>query len=262
MNPKVINSINARLARIEAMLENSDVFKQAEGATYGGLQYEGSQTTYNFQPLEQELAQNYGFGANDMTIFEMQQRIADLELQIAGGSNDTNQSGALDAGAGVGDDGETGTGQAGLTESDIGTMAFQNSDAVDISGGTLSGVSADDMASLGITTDAGTIYAKSAGGTLGVSISAATGAGGSVLMYNSAGTVQGEVVASSTASGISMNASSTGYVRLGTSLNSLAFFGQAGSSRPTVTGSRGGNAALASLLTALATLGLIVDSSS
>lgn len=41
----------------------------------------------------------------------------------------------------------------------------------------------------------------------------------------------------------------------------MGFFGSGGSSRPTVTGSRGGNAALASLLTGLATLGLVTDSS-
>ena len=39
------------------------------------------------------------------------------------------------------------------------------------------------------------------------------------------------------------------------------FFGTAPATRPTVTGSRGGNAALASLLTGLASLGLIIDSS-
>jgi hypothetical protein len=39
----------------------------------------------------------------------------------------------------------------------------------------------------------------------------------------------------------------------------FGFFGSAGTSQQTITGSRGGNAALASLLTALATTGLIVD---
>ena len=39
----------------------------------------------------------------------------------------------------------------------------------------------------------------------------------------------------------------------------LGFFGSSGTSRPTITGSRGGNAALASLLTALNTLGLITE---
>lgn len=40
----------------------------------------------------------------------------------------------------------------------------------------------------------------------------------------------------------------------------IGFLGAAASARPTISGSRGGNAALASLLTALATLGLITDS--
>jgi len=42
--------------------------------------------------------------------------------------------------------------------------------------------------------------------------------------------------------------------------SSLGFYNSAGGAKPTVTGSRGGNAALASLLTGLATLGLITDS--
>lgn len=41
----------------------------------------------------------------------------------------------------------------------------------------------------------------------------------------------------------------------------LGFYGAAAVARQTVTGSRGGNAALASLLTALATLGLFIDNS-
>ena len=40
----------------------------------------------------------------------------------------------------------------------------------------------------------------------------------------------------------------------------VGFFGSTGGGKPTVSGSRGGNAALASLLTALASLGLITDS--
>ena len=42
----------------------------------------------------------------------------------------------------------------------------------------------------------------------------------------------------------------------------LGFYGAAPVVKPTVTGSKGGNAALASLITALANLGLIVDSTS
>lgn len=44
--------------------------------------------------------------------------------------------------------------------------------------------------------------------------------------------------------------------------STLGFLGTTGISKPTVSGSRGGNAALASLLTALASYGLITDSSS
>jgi hypothetical protein len=40
----------------------------------------------------------------------------------------------------------------------------------------------------------------------------------------------------------------------------IGFFGSAGTTRPTISGSRGGNAALANLLTALANLGLLTDS--
>jgi hypothetical protein len=50
-------------------------------------------------------------------------------------------------------------------------------------------------------------------------------------------------------------------VNISSNSNPLGFFGVTAVSRPTVTGSRGGNAALASLLTALNSLGLILDSS-
>lgn len=45
-------------------------------------------------------------------------------------------------------------------------------------------------------------------------------------------------------------------------VSKLSFFGATAVAKPTVTGSRGGNAALASALTALASLGLLTDSSS
>lgn len=47
----------------------------------------------------------------------------------------------------------------------------------------------------------------------------------------------------------------------GGSAPQLGFYGTAAAAKQTVTGSRGGNAALASALTALATIGLITDSS-
>lgn len=48
---------------------------------------------------------------------------------------------------------------------------------------------------------------------------------------------------------------------LGTGTSAIGFYGSAGGAKPTVTGSRATGAALTSLLTALATLGLITDSS-
>jgi hypothetical protein len=48
---------------------------------------------------------------------------------------------------------------------------------------------------------------------------------------------------------------------LGGSSSSVGFFGTGGTTQQTITGSRGGNAALASLLTALSAMNLIVDSS-
>ena len=109
MNPKALNALAARVARIEALLENKDLFGPGGGATYGGLTYEGSQ----FGGVEQQLVENYGFGANDATVFDLQQRIAELELLVAGGSNDTRQSDPLDATQSVGDDGSDGTGGGG-----------------------------------------------------------------------------------------------------------------------------------------------------
>jgi hypothetical protein len=50
-------------------------------------------------------------------------------------------------------------------------------------------------------------------------------------------------------------------VEIGNVHTSVGFLGAAPTARPTVTGSRGGNVALASLLTALASLGLITDNS-
>lgn len=50
-------------------------------------------------------------------------------------------------------------------------------------------------------------------------------------------------------------------LRTSAGTDKVGFFGTAAAAKPTVTGSRGGNAALASLLTGLANLGLITDSS-
>lgn len=54
--------------------------------------------------------------------------------------------------------------------------------------------------------------------------------------------------------------SSTNVVQVNGASGALGFFNSAGATKPTVSGSRAGNAALASLLTALANLGLITNS--
>jgi hypothetical protein len=62
--------------------------------------------------------------------------------------------------------------------------------------------------------------------------------------------------------GVALYAESVGDLTLGRSTNKLAFYGASPArSKQTVTGSKGANAALTSLLTALANLGLITDSS-
>ncbi len=300
MNPKVINSLNARLARIEALLENQDTFGSG-GTTYGGLNYEGSQFNMqlpesSFGPamipeamqlqmqswLQEQLAENYGFGSNDQTIAELQQRISELELLVAGGSRDTNQGGALDAGASVGDDASDGTGDA---NANLGTMAEQDADAVAITGGTIEGI--EDLAvvdggtgasdastartNLGlgsmatqastsvaitggtieflsdISLNAGAAIAFVSGATVGSSISPTSGYIGLDLQGNS-----GQIILND-ASGVVVQQSSS---------NPIGFFGSSGTSKATVTGSRGGNAALQSLLSALSSYGLITDSTS
>jgi len=74
-----------------------------------------------------------------------------------------------------------------------------------------------------------------------------TGAGGSIYLNEGAGAGGG----------------ARGSILVGTAAGMvLGFYGSLGATQQTPTGSRGGNAALASLLTALATIGLIVDGTS
>lgn len=345
MNPKIINSMNARLARLEALLESNDVFKAQGGATYGGLNYQGS--TFNIESpqagqeggmmympgglsdmgmlnfeqqqqmspnLDQQLAENFGFGPNDMVVAELQQRISELELLVAGGSNDTFQGDALDAGAAVGDDGERGNGDSTPTAEEqatalgLGTMAYQAASAVAITGGAITGITdlavadggtgastaADARTNLGLGTIAtqsaasvaitgGTINGTSVGATTAAAVTAtqftlkdaggdsqfiaSTSANGCELSLRDAdGTEQG-LIRAFTAGLASMAGSddltlaantSTGLLSLDGA--SLSFFAAAGSAKQTVSGSRGGNAALASLLSALSAYGLITDS--
>lgn len=51
-------------------------------------------------------------------------------------------------------------------------------------------------------------------------------------------------------------------MRFSNTSQSIGFYGSAGSAKPTITGAKGSNAALGSLLTALANMGLVTDSTS
>lgn len=64
-----------------------------------------------------------------------------------------------------------------------------------------------------------------------------------------------------TGTGISIGPSGATGIVLGKSGGALGFYGTTAASKPTVTGSKASNAALASLLTSLATLGILTDSS-
>ena len=96
-------------------------------------------------------------------------------------------------------------------------------------------------------------------------ISVESTATGTVVAFNTAtGNLDADIVMDDTtgiAYGNITDLSQTNYLPVGDANSYLGFFGQAPAAKPTVTGSRGGNAALQSLLTELATLGLITDSS-
>ena len=53
---------------------------------------------------------------------------------------------------------------------------------------------------------------------------------------------------------------SGGAAKFGWNATGLGFYGATPAAKPTITGSKGANAALTSLLSALATLGLVTDS--
>jgi parallel beta-helix repeat protein len=97
-------------------------------------------------------------------------------------------------------------------------------------------------------------------------ISVESSATGVVVAFNTAtGNLDADIVMDDTTGityGNITDLSQTNYLPLGDANSLVGFYGATPAAKPTVTGSRGGNAALASLLTQLAGLGLITDSSS
>jgi hypothetical protein len=61
--------------------------------------------------------------------------------------------------------------------------------------------------------------------------------------------------------GVTLSGGGAGAIEVGATGDGIGFYGHGVAAKPTVTGSRGANAALTSLLTALASLGLITNSS-
>jgi hypothetical protein len=84
-----------------------------------------------------------------------------------------------------------------------------------------------------------------------------TGAAGAILCYDSTGAAYKPIQVI----GLNVDLRVAAGVRISVDATGIGFFGATPAAKPTVTGSRGGNAALASLLTALASLGLLTDSS-
>lgn len=120
-----------------------------------------------------------------------------------------------------------------------------------------------------------TLTAQATAGTTTLSVASASGMSAGVLLVTNAGSstqqilrVTGAVAIGKDSGGTAASTSTQDEFVLGTTNHkvrirgTVGFYDTAPAAKPTVTGSRGGNAALASLLTALAGLGLITDSTS
>lgn len=140
-NPtKIINALTSRITRLETLLTDNDAFKQQQAVNASGaIPSDANGFDYQFMaeqmapaPL-QDLGLDYNFGGDDLAqqLEEANARINDLELLVAGGSNDLRQDDALTADQSVGDDGSNGSGGAPTAGSlGLGTMAYQNSDNI------------------------------------------------------------------------------------------------------------------------------------
>lgn len=119
----------------------------------------------------------------------------------------------------------------------------------------------------GIDIRSGSTTTGGSGGNITISAGLAEGAvgeDGSVTISVSEGTGHQhlgmiQLFMGSPNNSFALSSDSYGDIIRATGNGEMAFFNGTGSTKPTVTGSRGGNAALNSLLTALATLGLITN---
>ena len=179
----------------------------------------------------------------------------------------------------------TGTGPITVAAESTLDMSSDSAD-VDIAAGTTVTITAATGMTQTVTTGAfaldvqgNSLLAQTAGGQVSLqshnndALSLVANGTGALILNGGLGLVSviGAAITLSTGAGSDLNltAGGTGNILLNavgdditlTSLN-LGFYGTTAAPQPTITGSRAGNAALASLLTELATLGLIIDGSS
>jgi hypothetical protein len=215
----------------------------------------------------QRLQIEYGTDAVDFLVYDSGGSLVGTAMTI-------NTDGSIDIGDGSGieglDGGNIATGTVAAARladitlakvTDAGTIASQNADSVDINGGAV-----DNTVIGGTTPAAATITTVTATTSLilnnGVifNFHDSGGVSRARFSHNESGTPRFQVTTWN-AAGTYINAP----MEFGTTDNTVVFYGKigfnkAGVTKPTVTGSKGGNAALASLLTALANIGLITDS--
>lgn len=168
----------------------------------------------------------------------------------------------------------------------LGTMAQQNASAVAITGGTFEGSSVEVSSTLNLLHNSVLAIKDSGGSTIaemnrdtdslaeivcqpGINFSFRMSDDGSDLGtfgVNVGGTDwlsinrTGSIDIKIGDTGVPTVTNIDGHAIIGTGTRNVGFFGASGTTKQTVTGSRGGNAALASLLTALANYGLITNS--
>lgn len=138
-----------------------------------------------------------------------------------------------------------------------------------VTGGTINngggGYSAGDQVLEPQTGSIFTVSSVSGGTITGLVLTQAGGAVGSITSTGAAlvgGSGSGNATVNLTTTAITtLNLNpSAGNIKLGNASGSIGFFGGAGATKPTVSGSKASNAALASLLAALSGLGLLADS--
>ena len=148
---KQYNELAARLQRVETLLESNDAYQPPGAVTLADLDMgpgydssvpplesyyqNGVQWDQQWDPAayadwqDQQSEVNDGFAQSQSTIDDLLSRLNAVETFLSGGSNDTNQSGALDWGSTVGDDGQTGTGDAGGIPTGYGPVSLQICDS-------------------------------------------------------------------------------------------------------------------------------------